>query len=129
MAGPPLINNRTQRSRSRLVAEGGGKKGGRQNKMENRRREEMKRDARTRVVLSAIFVSLPSNGKGVGRSRGWKEGTGTGNGFYAQREIYGGRYARAKIILISERKGGKVSQAGWLAGWLAGPASGRGYQV
>lgn len=46
-------------------------------------------------------------------------GTGTGNGFYAQSEIYGGRYARAKIILISERKGGKVSQAGWLAGWLA----------
>lgn len=46
-------------------------------------------------------------------------GIGTGNGFYAQSEIYGGRYARAKIILISERKGGKVSQAGWLAGWLA----------
>lgn len=38
--------------------------------MENRRPEKMKRDARTRVVLSAISVSLPSNGKGVGRSRG-----------------------------------------------------------
>lgn len=50
-------------------------------------------------------------------------GTGTGNGFYAQSEIYGGRYARAKIILISERKGGKVSQAGWLARW---PCFGQG---
>lgn len=48
---------------------------------------------------------------------------GTGNGFYAQSEIYGGRYARAKIILTSERKGGKVSQAGWLAGW---PCFGQG---
>lgn len=117
MAGPPLINNRTQRSCSRLVAGGEvGRKGKTERKMENRRPEKIKRDARTRVVL---FVSLPSNGKGVGRSRGWKRGTGTGNGFYAQSEIYGGRYARAKIILISERKGGKVSQAGWLAGSLA----------
>lgn len=48
---------------------------------------------------------------------------GTGNGFYAQSEIYGGRYARAKIILISERKGGKVLQAGWLASW---PCFGQG---
>lgn len=70
MAGPPLINNRTQRSCSRLVAEGNGGERGRRNKMENRGPEEMKRDARTRVVLSAISVSLPSNGKGVGRSRG-----------------------------------------------------------
>lgn len=58
---------------------------------------------------------------------------GTGNGFYAQSEIYGGRYARAKIILISERKERRESFAGWLArwlaGWLAGPALGRGYQV
>lgn len=49
--------------------------------MENRRPETMKRDARTRVVLSAISVSLPSNGKGVERSRGWKGGLERGMDF------------------------------------------------
>lgn len=59
------------------------------------------------------FSISSRRGRWVGLGRRWTRGVGTGNGFYAQSEIYGGRYARAKIILISERKGGKVSQADW----------------
>jgi len=73
MAGPPLINNRTQRSCSRLVArevEKGREKGKERTKYKIEGLETMKRDVRTRVVLSAISVSLPLNRKGVGRSRG-----------------------------------------------------------
>jgi len=107
--------------------EGGGGEDG----MENRRARGMKRDSERKGGSPRdLHLSLCSpTGRAWGSLGGGREGgTGTGNGFYAQSEIYGGRYARAKIILISERKGGKVSQAGCRS-WLAGPASGRGYQV
>lgn len=47
--------------------------------------------------------------------RGWE--TRGGMDFMPRAEIYGGRYARSKIILISERKGGKVSQASLALLW------------
>lgn len=85
--------------------------------MENRRPETMKRDARTRVVLSAISVSLPSNGKGVERSRGWK---GDWNGEWIlcpERDIW--RPLRPGKNNINIGKERRESFAGWLAGWLA----------
>lgn len=83
MAGSPLINNRTQRSRSvggmkeredERRAEEKERETGNENEMENRGRGKIKRDTRTRVVLSAISVSLSFNWQGVGQSRGWKRG-------------------------------------------------------
>jgi len=85
--------------------------------MKNRRPETMKRDARTRVVLSAISVSLSSNGKGVERSRGWK---GDWNGEWIlcpERDIW--RPLRPGKNNINIGKERRESFAGWLAGWLA----------
>lgn len=50
--------------------------------MEDRRPEKIKRDARTRVVLSAIFVSLfPRTGRGWGGLGGGRGGLERGMDF------------------------------------------------
>ena len=111
MADPPLINNRTEWSRDWA---------------ENLSFSFTLSLPLSYSLLGTFFLSVSCSLLLL--SEGWVDrwsGVGTGNGFYAQSEIYGGRYARAKIILISERKGkeGKFRR-------LTGPtALGRGYQV